>query len=171
MSDLKELPIEVRFSRSKSLWFDMIFVVGTQGRIVETSDTMWDIGELYAWLRGIAEGSPSVIMDVDREGYIDTLEVRYIDDLRCHLRISDWVYEGRSGSEEEPAIFVDAIVSRRKLVWEVYFELMAHSAEIGHRRTDKDWARLPIVEEWLEWEKFTNPFSFKDEVTKLERAW
>lgn len=170
MSELKEQPIEVRFARTKSLWFDMIFVVGTQGRIVETSDTMWSIGDLFDWLNGIASGEPFVAMNVDREGEIDTVAVRYIDDLRCHLRISDWMYEGAEESEDEITVFVDAIVSRRKLVWEVYFELMSHSADIGSCRTKPDWARLPIVEEWLDWEKWTNPYSLKDEVTGLERA-
>lgn len=170
MAGLKEQPVEVRFSQSKSLWFDMIFVVGAQGRIVEASHSMWDIGNLFAWLQGIATGEQEVAMHVDREGEIDTVAVRYIDDLRCHLRISDWMYEGAENSNEEVSIFIDAIVSRRKLVWEVYFELMKHSAEIGQRKDDQDWARLPVVEEWLEWEKWTNPYSFEDEVAKLERA-
>lgn len=170
MSELTEQPVEIRFSRTKSLWFDMIFIVGTQGRIVESSKAMWNILELFDWLEGIVSGESLVAMNVDREGEIDTVAVRHVDEQRCHLRISDWVFDGAEQSDEGISIFVDAIVSRRKLVWEVYYELKSHSADIGWCDSPGEWAGEPAIEKWLDWEKWTNPFSYKDDVTGLERT-
>jgi len=164
-----ECPIEVRFSLSKSLWFDMVFVTGRQGRVVETSDTMWDIGDLFQWLRGIVRGDGEVTMRIDSEGEVDDVRARYIDDKRLHLTI----YKGFA-NDQHP--YLDAVVSRRKLVWEIYYELRKLSLELGNdyrpekRITDPDWTRLPEVEEWLDWEKYTNPYSMQDDVTNLERV-
>ena len=162
-----ECPIEVRFSFSKSLWFDMIFVAGRQGRVVETSE-LWNIGDLFKWLEAISRGESHVEMEIDREGLMDTVEALYIDENRVHLIIRD-KFEG-----DIP--FLEAVVSRKKLVWEIYYELREFSQKIGYhydpekRAIDPEWAHLPGVEEWLDWEKYTNPYSMKDDVTGLERA-
>lgn len=165
-------PVEVRFSITKSLWFDMVFVVGSQGRVVETSDTMWGIGELFQWLEEITQGKDLAVLDIDREGEIDLLKARHLDDRRCHLTISDFDFDG-----EQPnfSVYVDAIVSRRKLVWEVYFELQAFRTSLAvtyreDRMSDNpDWGRLPEVEAWLDWENHTDKYSMKDDVSEFER--
>ncbi len=165
-------PVEVRFSTTKSLWFDMVFVVGCQGRVVETSDTMWNIGELFQWLREIAQGKELAILDIDREGEIDLLKVRHLDDRRCHLTISDYDYDG---DQMNFSVYVDAIVSRRKLVWEIYFELQAFRTLLAKKRREDlirdnpDWGRLPEVESWLDWDKHTGKYSMDDDVYEFER--
>lgn len=154
-------PVEVRFSLSKSLWFDLVFVVGTQGRVVETSDTMWHVGALLDWLRAIVRKDARPVMDVDREGWIDRLEALHVDDDRVRLRIMDLF--------DPSKCFVDAVVSRRKLVWEIYFELMAHRDAIAGG-SDPDALSLLAVEAWLDWPRYKDRFSMTDDVTGLERA-
>ena len=166
-----ECPIEIRLSLSKSLWFDMVFVVGNQGRVVETSDSMWDIGELFHWLGGIARGESEVLMSIDREGAIDNVLARYIDEKRLHLTI----YDGLNDDIYEEPPFIDAVVSRRKLVWEIYFELRQFALKIGHHYkvekniTNPDWTKSTEIEKWLDWEKHTGLFSMKDDLTGLDR--
>jgi len=170
--NVSEQPIEVRFSTTKSLWFDMVFVVGCQGRVVETSDTMWDIGEVFQWLREIAQGKELAVLDIDCEGEIDLLKARHLDDRRCHLTISEYDYDG---DQQNYAVYVDAVVSRRKLVWEVYFELQEFRTRLAKgRRYDflednPNWGCLPEVEAWLDWDKHTGKYSMKDDVIGLER--
>ncbi len=165
-------PVEVRFSTTKSLWFDMVFVVGCQGRVVETSDTMWDIGELFQWLREIANGKELASLAIDREGEIDLLKARHLDDRRCHLTISEYDYDG---DQQHYSVYVDAVVLRRKLVWEVYFELQEFRTRLAKGRwgdcmeDNPDWGRLPEVEAWLGWEKHTGRFSMIDDVSEFER--
>jgi len=150
-----ESTIEVRISVAKSMWFDMVFIAGKQGRIVETSHTMWDIGDLFCWLEAIARGDPSAEMQVDREGMIDSVVARFVDEKRVHLVIRDGL--------NEPDIFLEAVVSRRKLVWEIYYELQKLALLIGRhycpekRETDPDWTRLPVVEKWLDWQGVDKP--------------
>lgn len=151
----------------------MVFVVGCQGRVVETSDTMWDIGKLNVWLREIVQGKELASLDIDREGEIDLLKARYLDERRCHLTISEYDFDG---DQPNFSIFVDAVVSRRKLVWEIYFELQQFRTSLGNdgrlkwMKDEPDWACLPDVEAWLNWEKYTGKYSMKDDVTGLERA-
>lgn len=132
------------------MWFDMTFVVGNQGRIVETSDTMWNVGELIHWLEQIFNAADNAAMDVDREGAIDLLEAKYMDEKRLHLRICD--------SLTPSMIFIDAVVSRKKLVWEIYSEMQAWALVLGQDRhpkyvkTDPNWLKNPQIEAWLDWE-------------------
>lgn len=161
-------PIEVRISMTKSLWFDLIFVVGTQGRIVETSTTEWNIGELRTWLGGIIRQSPCPILEIDREGVIDCVEARHVDDERVHLRIFDYF--------ERDVIYIDAVVSRKKLVWEIYYELKMLSKYIENfyiPQSDSGapaWLALDDVEKWLDWPRHSGPFSMRDTVSGVCRA-
>ena len=165
-SNMKEISpqiVEVRFAPPgyKTLYFDMVFVVGTQGRIVETSDTMWDINRLETWINEIAEGKLIAEMDVDREGAIDTLRVTKIDELRCHFQIFDHFSAERYQPDKPLEVFVDAIVSRKKLVWEIYFEMQKWAQIlrennrhfVGESESDPNWLKNPLVEEWLNWDK------------------
>ncbi|WP_321393967.1 hypothetical protein [Emcibacter sp.] len=161
--------VEVRIAPPgyKTLYFDMVFVVGTQGRIVETSDTMWDIGRLEKWLQEVAEGKPVAEMEVDREGAIDTLKVTKIDELRCHLLIYDPIPENDAKPGDPLDVFVDAIISRKKLVWEIYFEMQKWAQVLrdnnrhfaGESESDPDWLKIPFVEEWLDWENCKTYFN------------
>lgn len=173
-NDAPTCPVQVRISMSKSLWFDLVFVVGAQGRIVETSDTMWNMGKLTRWLEDIVQEKPCPVLEVDREGAIDQLEAQHIDKERVHLRIFDGLIP-----EDELHVsdhFVNAIVSRKKLIWEIYFELMTWSEKLGfHYRpersvSDRDWLKLPMVEDWLDWPNHTNPYSMDDRVSGIDRV-
>lgn len=161
-------PIEVRISLTKSTWFDIVVVAGTQGRIVETSDTMWDIGQLRRWLEEIVAEKPNAVLEIDREGEIDVLQARHVDAERVRLTISDWPLPG--------CVFVDAVVSRRKLVWEIYYELKELSLELGRHfrpewaQSDPDWLCMPAIEQWLDWSKHSGPFSMVDKVAGMQRA-
>ena len=150
----------------------MVFVVGSQGRVVETSETMWGIGELFQWLEEIAQGKELAVLDIDREGEVDLLKAWHLDDRHCHLTISDYDFDGK---QPNFSVYVDAVVSRRKLVWEIYFELQAFRTPLaGNRQEDwmsdnPEWGRLPEVEAWLDWEKYTGKYSMKDDVSEFER--
>lgn len=143
-----DAPVEVRFSLTKSLWFDMIFVAGRQGRIVETAHTVWNIGELFDWLKALACGDAVAVMEPDREGQTDLVEAYRVDEKRVRLVIR----EGGAEAGEDDALFLDAVVSRRKLAWEVYYELRSLAPQLGDhykpefRQTDPDWTRIPEVE-------------------------
>lgn len=138
---------------TESLWFDLVFVVGTQGRVVETCDTMWHHGHLMDWLEGIVREEACPVLKVDREGEIDRLEARHIDTERVHLVIADW--------EDTAHPFIDAVVSRKRLVWEVYRELQHWSERLKQSCRYKEhiddkpgWLRLPSVESWLDSQVF-----------------
>lgn len=147
--------MEVRFSTSKALWLDMVFVVGNQGRIVEASDAQWNCGELLDWLTGIVRGDDTVIMNVDREGEIDAVVAHKIDEDRIHLLIQNDLNDDDGG-----APYINAVVSRRKLVWEVYAEL----AKTNLSGSSQGWWRLPEVEAWLNWETCNNTLEITDPV-------
>lgn len=157
----EETTIEVRFATTKSLWLDIVFVAGRQGRVVEVADTVWDVGELLRWLQAIAGGRPAV-MECDREGYIDEVHAVPVDEKRVRLTIREW-----KGDE----VYLDAVVGRRKLVWEVYYELsridrLFADGDAGYRT---GWWRLPEVEAWLDWERTGRTLELYDEVAGRSR--
>ncbi len=157
-----EAPIEVRFAATKSLWFDMVFIAGRQGRLVEVADTMWDAGELLRWVEAIVAGRPAV-MDCDREGVIDEVRSEPVDDDRVRLTIfKKW---------QEDEVYLDAVVGRRKLVWEVYWELadIDRLLDRGHGDYVRGWWRLPEVEKWLDWERTGRTLELHDPVAKRSR--
>ena len=158
----EETTIEVRFSATKAIWFDMVFVAGRQGRVVEVSDAMWDAGQLPRWLEAIVDGRRGV-MECDREGIIDEVWSEPVDEDRVRLTISaKW---------QDDEIYLDAVVGRRKLVWEVYFEL----ARIDRLFADNGaswrsgWWRVPTVEAWLDWERTGQVIEIHDVVAGRSR--
>ena len=154
----KPSPIRVRFTTSKSLWFDMIFVAGNKACVTETAPVTWSEDDLMKWLRDLANGAERCQMEPDNEGLVHTVETIRLDEKRVSLRIYD-PYEFEDGDpSNEPTFFLEAVVSRRKLVWETYSELkkvasyfrLAHP-ELGHR---PDWEHIPEVEDWLDWPRY-----------------
>lgn len=125
-----EAPIEVRFAAIKSLWLDMVFIAGRQGRLVEVADTMWDAGELLRWVAAIVAGRPAV-MECDREGVIDEVRSEPVDEERVRLTIREWQGD------------------------DVYWELanIDRLLDRGHGDYVRGWWRLPEVEKWLDWER------------------
>lgn len=165
-----EQPIEVRICTGKALWFDMVFVVGTQGRIVEAAEGTWYGPGVREWMTDIAQQVPYTRMDVDREGSVDTLECYGIDDLRVRLVIRD---------DESACPYVDAVVSRRKLLWELYHDLQSQALRI-YQASYRDLNYTPerakvifrsaIVEQAIDWPNTRKTLVITDDVTGLERA-
>lgn len=158
----EEMTIEVRFAATKSLWFDMVFVAGRQGRVVEVADTMWDAGELLRWLEAIVGGRLAV-MECDREGIIDEVRVEPVDEGRVRLTIFEkW---------QDDEVYLDAVVGRRKLVWEVYYELsyIDRLLAAGNASYRTGWWRLPEIEAWLEWERTGRTLELYDPVAGRSR--
>lgn len=156
-----EVPIEVRFAATKSLWFDMVFIAGRQGRLVEVADTMWDAGELLRWVAAIVAGRPAV-MECDREGVIDEVRSEPVDEDRVRLTISEW-----QGDE----VYLDAVVGRQKLVWEIYWELanIDRLLDRGHGDYVRGWWRLPEAEKWLDWGRTGRSLELYDPVAGQSR--
>lgn len=158
----EETTIEVRFAATKALWFDMVFVAGRQGRVVEVADTVWDAGELLRWLEAIV-GGRSAAMDCDREGIIDEVRAEPVDETRVRLTIfKKW---------QEDEVYLDAVVGRRKLVWEIYYELSRVDGllAVGDAAYRAGWWRLPEVEAWLDWERTGRTLEIYDPVAGRSR--
>lgn len=143
-----------------AIWFYVTFRAGGQVRVVETSDTMWDIGSLVLWLENIVAGNEEARLDVDREGQIDTLLAIPVDARTVRLVIRDDL------NDCEDLIYLDAVVDRRELVEKTYKGLLQFIKSAGlvgrggwshengepvyHETTDLNDLKSENVEAWLE---------------------
>lgn len=142
-----------------AIWFYMTFRADGQVRVVETSDTMWDIGSLLQWLEDIVAGNDEARLDVDREGQIDTLLAIPVDGRTVRLVIRDDL------NDCEDLIYLDAAVDRRELVAKTYEGLLRFIKSAGlvgrggwshengepvhHETTDLGSLNSKKVEAWL----------------------
>lgn len=142
-----------------AVWFYMTFRAGGQVHAVETSDTMWDIGDLKEWLECIVAGLCECRLDIDREGEIDTLLVIPVNGQSVRLVIRDDL------NDCQDIIYLDAVVDRRALVEKTYTGLLRFIKSAGlvgrgawtavdgepiyHETTDLGYLKSECVEAWL----------------------
>ena len=147
MNNIGMQPIEVRFSMSpKSTWFDIIFLVGKQGRIVETSESMWQPYYLIYWLECIIKGRENALeCEVDREGRVDIIKYTHVDTETCHIAIY--------GEYDADPLHLEGVISKRQLIWEIYREMKHFEPQLYTQDCRPNTLRSAEIEKWLQWDK------------------
>jgi hypothetical protein len=166
MPDLTKVPkttIEIRSSvSSKDIHFSLIFIAGTQGRIVEADDTLID--NLYGFKKIlidlISKEKTKAYYEVDRLGCSDCIYIRKLNEQKILLQIYEPGYAeddtvDRQSNDQPPLMYIEAIVGFKKFIWELYtayrkLPKLSSKLQKLYGFQNKDYYIIPEIETWLE---------------------
>ncbi|MFC3051516.1 hypothetical protein [Kordiimonas pumila] len=170
MGSVPKTNIEIRLSaEKKDADYAVMFVAGTQGRIVESSEELTDnIGGYELFLKALISDAHEAYLEVDRLGVYDCIWVRKLNTTEVLLQIYELGY-GESGREDDefPSLmYVEAVVGYRKLVWELYtsFITLPKVAKSFVQNILPSPICFPEVEKWLGMEHEADWHRYPDDI-------
>ena len=174
LNEIEKTTIEVRLSaEKKDAAFSLIFIAGTQGRIVEANEELTDnMGGYKQFLADLISDKPEAYLEVDRLYSYDCLFVQKLNDKEVLLRIfAPESGEPVSHDDEPPMMYIETIVGYRKFVWELYtsFINLPNIAKDRLPEISSAYCKVPEIEKWLDmrcerdWHLYTDDI-FGDEL-------
>jgi len=171
---VEKTTIEVRLSVEKEAYFSLIFVAGTQARIVEANESITDnIGGIKDFIQDLISDKPLAYLEVDRLVTWDCLYVRKLNSRELLLQIFEVGHGEPEYDEDEmrPGMFVEAVVGYKKFIWELYTAFcmlppMATGSAFSYypKHDNKNWCKMPEIEAWLGLVHQANWHWYEDEI-------
>ena len=171
---VEKTTIEVRLSVAEESYFSLIFVAGTQARIVEANESVTDnINGIKDFIQDMISEKPFAYLEIDRLITWDCIYVRKLNSRELLLQIFEVGHGEPEYDEDEmpPKMFVEAVVGYRKFVWELYTSFcklppMATGSGFSYypKHDNEDWCKMPEVEAWLGMVHQANWHWYPDEI-------